>query len=281
MDIGRGLRRALRWTGRIPSHSRLLYPFWLASQLEEVRDNRLLRALPPAFDGITIAYASDIHYGPLLNTQRLQSLAARLNAMGADILLLGGDYGEDTQTAIRFFEQIPALKATMGKFCVMGNHDHMGTPQAYDKLLSTMVDKGFTPLINSTHTIMRQGTSLCLCATDDVKRGRPDFEPLLFPAAQADFCIFAPHSPDAIPKALIQDGFVFHLALCGHTHGGQLVVMGRSLHSSSKYGDRYRSGWMKAGDSDLMVSNGVGTSLLPMRLGAPAQIHLITLRCNP
>jgi predicted MPP superfamily phosphohydrolase len=65
--------------------------------------------------------------------------------------------------------------------------------------------------------------------------------------------------------------------LCGHTRGGQIAPFGRSLFSGSIYGDRYLRGWYEDGGSMLLVSNGVGGWMLPLRLGAPPQAHLITL----
>ncbi len=90
--------------------------------------------------------------------------------------------------------------------------------------------------------------------------------------------IYTPHSPDILPSALKQGHFDFALVLTGHTHGGQVAPFGHTIHSSSRYGDRYRSGWIEEGGKQIFISNGVGTSLLPVRLGAPAQIHRITLR---
>ena len=81
-----------------------------------------------------------------------------------------------------------------------------------------------------------------------------------------------------MPLAQQDAGFTYDLALAGHTHGGQLVVLGRSLHSSSRYGDRFRTGWMTFDEKPLMVSNGVGTSLLPIRVGTRPQIHRVTLK---
>ena len=80
-----------------------------------------------------------------------------------------------------------------------------------------------------------------------------------------------------LPQTLA-DGPFYQLALCGHTHGGQVALLGHSLHSSSDLGDRYRSGWYREAGAEIMVSNGVGTPVLPVRLGAPPQYHLITLR---
>ena len=75
-------------------------------------------------------------------------------------------------------------------------------------------------------------------------------------------------------------GPFFQLALCGHTHGGQVVLFNRALKSPSDYGEKYRTGWKKENGVDIMISNGVGTSFLPVRLGARPQIHLITLKAR-
>ncbi|MHC1786259.1 MAG: metallophosphoesterase [Christensenellales bacterium] len=277
MDRGKMLRRALRFTGRIPTRFKALYPVWYSAQLSEVRQTRSFPRLPTAFSGFTLAYASDIHFGTLLGVDRLRDLARRLQEMAADVILLGGDYGDDTASAIACIKRMPQLSARDGVFAAIGNHDHMGSGQAKEELVRALVARGIRPLDNAAHTLQRAGATLCICSTDDIKRGEPDFAPFLQEAARADFVLYAPHSPDAFPVALEQPGFRFDLAIAGHTHGGQLVILGHSLHSSSRYRDRYRSGWFQEGGSVMMVSNGVGCSLLPLRIGAPAQIHHVTL----
>ncbi len=280
---GRGktmLRRLLRFTRWIPASSKLLYPFWLSEQLDVVEDEPLFGKLPESFDGLVIAYASDIHFGPFLDRNRAEGLARRLNAMQADIILLGGDYGETTLTAIEFFNILPPLAAKLGVYAVIGNHDLLGSQEEISKLKALLRLRGYALLDNSARILHRDGASLCLCATDDILEGEPDVAALIKDIQASDFVLFAPHSPDILPEAEKEPGFRFDLALCGHTHGGQLVVFGRSLHSSSRYGDKYARGWMDVHGGRLMVSHGVGTSLLPMRLGVRPQIHRIVLRKN-
>lgn len=281
IDRGRVLRRLLRFSGRLPTHIRALHPLWLSAQLDTVVDYFESPHVTKDMDGLRIAYASDIHYGPLLGKDRLHTFAERFNALEADIILLGGDFGEDIATAIACVRALPKLTARLGCYAAMGNHDHMGSPDEYAALLEAMRERQWTPLVNSAHSLRIGESTLCLCATDDHKLGKPDFAPLIAPSQEADFCLYAPHSPDALPVALEQAGFTFHLMLAGHTHGGQLTIMDKALHSSSRYGNRYLSGWMEEGGKSLMVSNGVGCSLLPLRMGARAQIHLITLRWLP
>ena len=272
------LRHLFRFTRWIPTTSKLLYPFWLSRQLDIVDDNAVFAELPDAFDGMKIAYASDIHYGPFLDGTRVADLVEKLNAMHADIILLGGDYGETTKTAIELFRILPELAAPSGVFAVIGNHDLLGSKDEIMHLKGLIRSRGIVLLDNSAVLIKKNKASLCLCATDDILEGNPDVSALVREVNASDFTIFAPHSPDVLPLSEMEAGFRFDLALCGHTHGGQLVVFGRSLHSSSAYGDTYARGWMDAHGGRLMVSHGVGTSLLPMRLGVRPQIHCITLK---
>ncbi len=74
-----------------------------------------------------------------------------------------------------------------------------------------------------------------------------------------------------------QNGNIRYHAICGHTHGGQVALFNRGVISSSKHGDRYRTGHIVENQTPILVSNGVGTSTMPVRLGAMPQIHHITL----
>ena len=272
------LGRLLHFTKWIPTSSKILYPFWLSAQLDVVDEAAVFDHLPEIFDGLVIAYCSDIHYGPFFDKKRAEDLARKLNAMQADITLLGGDYGETTKSSIELFKALPDLTARSGVFAVMGNHDLLGRKEDVSELKDLIRSKGIILLDNTAVLIKKGGASLCLCANDDILEGRPDLAALTETIRESDFTVFAPHSPDILPEAEKQDGFRFDLALCGHTHGGQLVVFGRSLHSSSAYGDTYARGWMDAHGGKLMVTHGVGTSLLPMRLGVRPQVHRITLK---
>lgn len=272
------LRKSLHVLRWVPTSCKALYPFWLSAQLDTAEEEAVFPNLPGGLDGLTIAYASDIHYGAFFGRERAADLAERLNALNADLILLGGDYGETAATGAAFFGVIPPLEARLGVYGAMGNHDLIGSGREIAQLEEAAAKSGVRLLRNGAAVIRQGGDSLLLCATDDILKGRPDLGPLL-PAMQASpFTIFAPHSPDILPQAEKTAGFRFDLALCGHTHGGQIVLFGHSLHSSSRYGDTYARGWMDVQGGRLMVSCGVGTSLMPIRLGVRPQIHKITLR---
>lgn len=267
-----------RLLSNIPQNQKWLFPFYQAGQLSLTRETYVSASLPSAWDGLNIAFCSDIHFGPMFSKQRALMLFEKMNALNADLMLLGGDYGETTQLGIELFDCIPRPSARLGVFASIGNHDLKGTDDQFSTLIQKMENKGIMPLQNASYTLSRQDADLIVCATDDIKLGKPDLRMLTAESRSPSYTIFFPHSPDILPAILKNDRKAFDLALCGHTHGGQLTFCGHSLRSSSKYGDRYRSGWIKEQNHSIFVSNGVGTSLIPVRLGAPPQYHLITLR---
>lgn len=262
---------------RVPKHLKLLYPFYLAGRLEVKEEIHARAGMPEALDGFALAYASDIHFGPLFTSSEAERLYGALTGLRADLVVLGGDFGDTLRNGIAFFRHIPAFPIETPVIAVLGNHDYGRPGEPLEPLLETMRDKNVLPLVNQVFSLERGGKRIDFCGPDDIQCGRPDLQALAALSRAADYRLFLPHSPDLIPEAFAE-GLRFDLAVCGHTHGGQIVLFGRSLHSSSSYGDRYRSGWYSENGADILVSNGVGTSILPMRLNTHPQIHRLVFR---
>ena len=94
--------------------------------------------------------------------------------------------------------------------------------------------------------------------------------------------IFLSHNPSVIPdaqRATDASGRLgwFDLALFGHTHGGQIAGLGPLMGIGDDVEDRYRRGWLTENRSSLLVSNGVGTSVIPARVFRAPQIHCIDI----
>ena len=272
--------RLARLMALMPTSSALLYPWYLAAQLDTVRDERAYDALPEAFSGLRIAFFSDVHYGVLFKEDRVRALVERVNALTPDLIIMGGDYGEDPHGAIRFFELTPRFQARWGVLAAIGNHDRMGSDDnSLESLKTAMLHAGVIPLVNDAWLLKREGRTLAFAGIDDFYNGCPDWERVRAGCAEADFTVFIPHTPDVLPQiAASPDGVFYDLLLCGHTHGGQVAVLGHSVHPTAKTGDRYRSGWYHENGADILVTNGVGTTGFPVRLGARPQLHLITLK---
>lgn len=264
---------------KLPSSWPVLYPLYLARQLYTVEEVYPSDHLPKEFDGFRIAFVSDIHYGPLFLEDRVRDLVKRVNALQADVLILGGDYGVNSDGAVQFFQLRPGFAAKEAVLGVMGNHDRMYPEENFQRIQEEMRRDGVHPLVNDALILNRDGKQLAFAATDDFFTGDPDLNYTAYRCRGADFVVYISHIPDIFPETYRMPGGPFYqLALCGHTHGGQVTIAGKAIKSSSGYGNRFLSGWFHENGVDIMVSNGVGTSGLPVRLGAKPQIHLITLR---
>ncbi len=268
-----------RMLAMLPSSCALFYPIYLAAQLDTVAETYVSSQWPREFDGLRIAYASDIHYGSLLKEDRVKKLSERINALDADIVLLGGDYGQHSDGAVDFFQLKPGFKARIAVLGAYGNHDRTLPEYNVDRIAKAMREDGVISLLNDAYLIRRNGKQIAFASTDDFFNGVPDLERVERLCREADFTIFFPHNPDILPETQkLTGGPFYQLAICGHTHGGQVALCGHAIKSSSIYGDRYLSGWKHEQGADILVSNGVGTSGLPVRLGARPQIHLLTMK---
>ncbi len=263
----------------LPADWPVLYPLYLAAQLDTVEDTFSSAALPEAFDGMKVAFLSDIHYGALFGEARVRDLAERVNALEADVVLLGGDYGENAEGAVEFFRLRPGFRAKTAVLAAFGNHDRTEPDSALTLLKAAMRADGAVPVLNEAFIVCRGGKKLAFASADDCFCGEPDLKRVEKQCRDADFTVFFPHNPDLLPFSYIACGRpFFQLALCGHTHGGQVAVFGRSIRYSSETGRRYLSGWFRENGTEILVTNGVGTSGIPVRLGARPQIHLLTLK---
>ena len=262
----------------------LCYPFIEPYLLRVEQKTLAFSELPQGFDGLRVAFLSDIHYGPFFSADRLDALVSRVNALRPDLVLLGGDYANDSDGAVAFFQMRPAFSARLGVYAVPGNHDRVMPESNRDLLEGAMSAAGIVPLFNRTVPLtLSSGETIYLSGIDDYGNGHPDAAQAARSVRRDDFLIFLTHNPDAIPsfqEIPAQDGSTdwANLILCGHTHGGQVTLFGqKALFSVTSYGERYRTGWKEENGAQILISNGVGTSVVPMRFFAPPQIHLLTL----
>ncbi len=268
-----------RMLARLPSSCVLFYPIYLAAQLDTVEETYVSSQWPREFDGLKIAYASDIHYGTLLKEDRVRKLVERINALEADIVLLGGDYGQHSDGAVDFFRLKPGFKARIAVLGAYGNHDRTLPEYNVGRIAQAMQRDGVIPVLNDVYLIKRNGKQVAFASTDDFFNGTPDLKRVARLCQKADFTVFFPHNPDILPETQKKNRQLFYqLAICGHTHGGQVSVGGHAIKSSSIYRDRFLSGWKNECGADILISNGVGTSGLPVRFGARPQIHLLTMK---
>ncbi len=263
----------------------LAYPFFEAFHINVQEHTTSLQNLPTSLRNLKIVFVSDIHQNLWDSQARTDKIVKIINGLSADLVLLGGDYASDPDGAIAFFENLPLIQARLGAFGVLGNKDRSESNVERRNLTQAMKDAGVTPLVNEVTSIKVGQSTLYIAGVDDLQTGGADVDTVAAQVSADDFVILLGHNPEILDdavRALDKNGKThwYDLALFGHTHGGQIVLFGTPLLYTFKQetASRYLSGWINENRAEILVSNGVGTSIVPMRLFAPAQIHLIRLR---
>ncbi len=257
---------------RIPGIHRI-YDALLASGLTVAETEIVVPGLSPAFDGATVLLVTDLHAGPLLSVAGLRRALDRLLTLEPDLILLGGDFVTTRlEEILPHGETLRALRAPLGTFAVLGNHDHYcGEPEALRAVLATF---GVHVLHNDATRLHRGDGRLALCGIDDFNAGRPDLEAALAAAsAIGGPSLLLSHNPDVF-FAAVERGVA--VVLSGHTHGGQLRIPGLPvLVRMSRY--RLDEGRYASGGGEIVVSRGLGVTGLPLRLGCRPEAVFLRL----
>ena len=266
---------------RIPGIS-LPYSAYLDRRLTVSEATVQLNGLAAGFEGTKLLLITDIHVGPFLKPETLEHAFARLLSLRPDLVLLGGDLvSARLEEFSPFASAFRLLKAPLGVFAVLGNHEHYaGEPERLRRLLE---ETGVRLLHNAAVSLERGGGTLILAGVDDLHSGDPDLEGALAEAkalAQSGSrppVILLSHNPDLFFEAA---GRGVSLVLSGHTHGGQVRIPGLPvLVRMSRY--RLDEGRYTADGAELVVSRGLGATGLPLRWNCPPEAVLLELRGRP
>lgn len=242
-------------------------PYWIETKEIVIESDQI----PPQFDGKRIVFLVDIHAGPSFDQGRVDNLVKQVNELHPDIILLGGDYVDrESQYVKPVFESLQKLEAPLGVYAVLGNND----PQLLT--WDTLKNSTITDLTNQGRWIEYNQAKIRICGVGDYNNDIQDQETAVGDAQREDFVILLSHNPDYYPQV---DTTLVDLVLSGHTHGGQVTFFGLwAPIARSEYGQRYLSGMYKEDNSTLIVSNGIGTVIAPMRFFARPQIIVIDLK---
>lgn len=234
--------------------------------------------LPKSFDGLEVAFISDLHYKSRFGDKRLRKLVSTLDRIEADVLLMGGDYKEGCGDTVRvLFSALGKVGTTYGKYAVLGNNDY---ESCCDEVRQAMARNGITLLEHRLDSLSAEdGGMIYICGIGNPFDMRGYGTPPLGGLGKDDFVIMLVHTPDYVQDIGCD---IVDIAFAGHTHGGQVTLFG--LYAPvipSKYGQRFRRG-LKYTDSGVpvYVSNGIGTSGPKVRMFAPSEIMVVTLHCG-
>lgn len=236
-----------------------------------------LRGLPAAFDGIRIALLSDFHHGTLVPASTLRDAVRLANSLAPDLIALTGDFIDRGKEWVEpCFRELSALRAPLGVFGVLGNHDHYKGAGQISR--HGLIQAGITDLTNSGINLYRNGQALRICGVGDLWHERQNLRAALGTCRVAESAILLSHNPDYAEQ--IRDDRI-GLMLSGHTHGGQCVLpwIGAPF-LPSHYGQKYISGLCHGPLTKVFVTTGVGYTGLPIRFNCPAEVALLTLKVH-
>ena len=245
--------------------------------------------LPPAFDGYRIVQFSDAHVGSYAGDQQniLQQAVDSINAQEADLVVFIGDLQNIEPSELEpHAKLLSTIHAKDGVLSVLGNHDYaMYVPDAdltveytnLERMREIQEDMGWHLLMNGRVFVCRGQDSIVVAGMENDGEGRfpakGDLQRALWGVSRQQFVVMLEHDPTSWRRKILPHSHA-QLTLSGHVHGGQFTFFGWSVASL-----RYReySGLYRSGSRALYVTNGLG-GLLPVRIGTPGEIVVITLR---
>jgi uncharacterized protein len=252
----------------------------------------------PAGLRLKVVALADIHAcRPWMDPERIASLVEEANALEPDVIVLLGDYVAGMRIVTGWVPSsewagaLSGLKARLGVFSVLGNHDWWEDKSAQRARQGPTIARkalehvGIPVLENDVVRLDKDGQPFWIAGLADQiallneQRGHVYVEGLDdLPGTLAKVTDDAPvillaHEPDIFPE--VPDRVA--LTLCGHTHGGQVRLFGYAPATPSRFGNRYAYGHVVERGRNLIVSGGLGCSIAPIRIGVPPEILSIDI----
>ncbi|EMT47348.1 metallophosphoesterase [Anoxybacillus flavithermus] len=215
---------------------------------------------PKSFSRLRIFFISDIHRRRVSETF-IDSLKGKV-----DLVIIGGDLTEKGVPFSRVKRNIELFKQLGPVYFVWGNNDY---EVDYHELDALLLENG-VKILDNTAVIFEseQGDRVALLGVDDMNQERERLDLALEDAGDVNFRIVVSHDPRIIQKIAPEHHIA--LVLSGHTHGGQIRFGPFGLYEKGRL--------QNVNGTMLLVSNGYGTTTLPLRLGARAETHVIELK---
>jgi predicted MPP superfamily phosphohydrolase len=231
-----------------------------------------LRRLPRSLEGFRIVHLSDVHHSAFTSREQIARAVQTANRLKPDIVALTGDYiSHDRKFAAPCAELLGHLRASFGVYAVLGNHDHWTDASLITDLFRA---EGITVLVNEGMRFELNGAAFWLAGVDDTMVGLEDLSLALAGCSDDEMKLLLAHNPIILRRAARAG---VDLVLSGHTHGGQ-VALRPERGSRSRARRRMLQGLGRQGDTQIYVTRGVGTVILPVRYGCPPEVSLLELR---
>jgi len=249
--------------------------------------------LPETFDGFTITQITDIHSGSFDNKEKIQYGVDLINEQESDVILFTGDivnnFAHEMDDWIPMFKE---LKASRGKFSILGNHDYGDYSQwdseedkkgNFDAIKKIHPQIGFDLLLNEHRYLEKDGERIALVGVENWGKGfnqAGDLAKASEGIHKDDFKILLSHDPSHWEYKVKKDDFNYQLTLSGHTHGLQfgIEIPGFFRWSPSQYVYKQWAGLYEEFGRYINVNRGFGYHAFPGRVGIWPEITVIELK---
>ena len=242
-----------------------------ANSLSLERVEIFLKRLPKKLDGFKIIHLSDTHHSPFTGIEHIKRTVKIANRLRPDMFLLTGDYvSHDREYIAPVAAVLGKLKAKYGVYACLGNHDHWTDADLVTHLFR---GEGIRMLVNEGLRFEARGASFWLAGVDDYMVGKTDVPAALRGSFPDEMKLLLAHNPIIFREAA-RSGV--DLTLSGHTHGGQIKL--RDDEKRILRQRKLKAGLHERRNSQVYITRGIGTVVVPMRYGCPPEISLLELR---
>ncbi len=230
--------------------------------------------LPPAFSGLRIVHLTDLHYGLLMPLNMIEHVVERANGLKPDLIVCTGDYVHERKSARQIdvvWPVLSQLKAPMGVYSVLGNHDHW----ADSKRSLYWLKRSGQDLRHKAVRIKRGGNSLWLAGAGDLWNDERPLDQVLAGIPDRDCRLMLAHNPDTADSDYSKR---IDLLICGHTHGGQINFPFIGPPILPVRNKNYTSGLKRSVHGNaVFISRGIGWTIYPVRLNCYPEIAVLEL----
>ncbi len=229
--------------------------------------------LPASFNGFRLAHLTDLHLGFMTTEKFLEGVIARTNRLKPDAIVCTGDYVHGRNSADNLEKVWPILaklEARYGVYSVLGNHEHWA---GLERSMYWLERTGQN-LRHLCKPIYKGRERIVLGGAGDLWEDDLNIDKAFSSSDQDDCRILLSHNPDSLDTEFKTS---LSLAICGHTHGGQVVIPFYGPPILPVKNKRYASGLIDAGKTKMFISRGIGWAIYPVRLNCPPEIAVLEL----
>ncbi|MGI8494778.1 MAG: metallophosphoesterase [Pyrinomonadaceae bacterium] len=229
-----------------------------------------LKRLPRELEGFRIVQLSDIHHSPFTDLEHITRAVEIANDLEPDMFVLTGDFvSHETEYIAPMAEVMGTLRSEFGTYACLGNHDHWTDGELVTDLLR---GEGIKVLINEGFRFRARSASFWLAGVDDLMVGKTDVKAAMLGSFETEMKMLLAHNPAIIHRAA---RYNVDLMFSGHTHGGQVKIRDEEKKILKR---RMSSGLHRRKETQVYITRGIGTVVVPFRYQCPPEISLIELR---